>query len=97
MPVYMVIEIQVHDPKQYAEYMRLVPETVKQYGGRYLVRGSPLAAPGDWKPERMVILEFEDAAALRRWNTSPEYRAVAPLREAATTTRAIVLEGYTER
>jgi uncharacterized protein (DUF1330 family) len=95
MPVYMVLEITVRDPDVYAEYVRRVPATVERYGGRYVVRGGPVVAlTGDWNPERIVILEFPTAQHMERWNASPEYAAVAPLRARAATTRAIALEGY---
>jgi uncharacterized protein (DUF1330 family) len=95
MPVYMVIEVTVRDREVYAEYMRRVPATVEQYGGRYVVRGGRVVAlTGDWNPERVVILEFPTAQHMERWNASPEYAAVAPLRARSATTRAIALEGY---
>jgi uncharacterized protein (DUF1330 family) len=42
----------------------------------------------------VVILEFPTAQHMERWNASPEYAAVAPLRARSATTRAIALEGY---
>jgi uncharacterized protein (DUF1330 family) len=90
----MVIEIEVLDPETYAEYVRRVPATVLHYGGRYLVRGGPIVPlVGGWKPERIVILEFPSAEQLQRWNSSPEYLEVAPLRERSARTRAIAVEG----
>jgi len=94
-PAYLVIDITVHDPETYAEYMRQIPPTVARYGGRYLVRGGPVASlTGNWNPERVIIIEFPSAERLREWNQSPEYQALAPLRMRSTTTRAIALQGY---
>ena len=96
MAVYMVIEIEVHDPETYAEYMHRIPETVEKYGGRYLVRGGPvLALTGDWRPERIVIVEFPTFQQMWTWNASPEYQELAPMRIQSAKTRAIALEGYT--
>jgi uncharacterized protein (DUF1330 family) len=39
MPVYMIIEIKVMDYELYTKYVEKVPEIIKKYGGRYLVRG----------------------------------------------------------
>lgn len=97
MPVYMVIEIEILDKDTYAEYVKKAPATVHQYGGRYLARSSevtPLA--GDWRPQRLILLEFESAEGLRRWLDSPEYRAVAPLRELSTRTKSVMVEGCSE-
>jgi uncharacterized protein (DUF1330 family) len=95
MAVYMLLEIQVHDPDTYAEYVRRVPPTIARHGGRYVVRGGPVVPlAGDWRPERIVILEFPTAEAMQRWAASPEYLAIAPLRERAATTRAVALQGW---
>lgn len=94
MAVYFIVEIEVTDPAPYAEYVARVPAIIKEHGGRYLVRGgtvTPLA--GDWRPERMIVVEFDSLDQVRRCLGSPEYRALAPLREKSTVTRAIVVEG----
>ncbi len=82
MAVYMILEIEVVDAETYAEYVQQAPATVEQYGGRYLVRGGAITAlAGDWDPQRMVIIEFPSMERFQEWLTSPEYRAIAPLRE----------------
>jgi uncharacterized protein (DUF1330 family) len=94
MPVYMIIEIEVLDESTYAEYVRKVPATVAKYGGRYLVRGGPVTPlAGDWRPERIIVLEFPSAGQMQEWNSSPEYLELAPIRAGATRTRAIAVEG----
>lgn len=96
MPVYMIIEIEVLDEGTYAEYVQKVPATVAEYGGRYLVRGGPVTPlTGDWRPERIIVLEFPSAQQMREWNSSPEYLELAPIRTKATRTRAIAVEGVT--
>lgn len=95
MAVYMILEIEVTDPETYASYVAQAPATVAQYGGRYLVRGGAVTpVDGQWRPERMVVLEFPSMADYERWVTSPEYAAIAPLRERSTNGRVIVVEGY---
>jgi uncharacterized protein (DUF1330 family) len=98
MAVYMLIEIAVENPDLYAEYMDRVPATVVKYGGRYLVRGGQITPlTGDWNPERVILIEFPSDEAMYRWNFSPEYQALAPLRQGSTKTRAIALQGYAEQ
>ena len=48
---------------------------------------------GDWRPKRIVVLEFEDLEAAKRWYHSPEYREAKRLREGAATLRAVAVEG----
>ncbi len=93
--VYMILEIEVVDAETYGEYAAQAPATVEQYGGRYLVRGgavTPLA--GGWEPQRLVVIEFPTMERFNEWLNSPEYRAIAPLRERSTNGKVIVVEGF---
>jgi uncharacterized protein (DUF1330 family) len=44
-------------------------------------------------PKRVVILEFSDTAAFRRWYNSPEYQAILPNRLNNSKSRAFIVEG----
>lgn len=95
MSVYMVIESRIKDPEKYKQYISEVPAIVKKYGGSYLVRGGRITAlTGDWKPERMILIEFPSEDNIKKWLSSPEYQAIKPLREAGADTRAVLLEEY---
>ncbi len=50
---------------------------------------------GGWTPERVILLEFPSEAHIRQWLSSPEYKAVAPLREEGAEIRAVVVQGCT--
>jgi uncharacterized protein (DUF1330 family) len=40
MPVaYVIAEIEITNPEGYKEYTAMVPATIQQHGGRFLVRG----------------------------------------------------------
>ena len=94
MSVYMIIDVEITDADMYAEYIQKVPATVEKYYGKYLVRGGDVKVlAGDWKPERIIVLEFPSAERLKQWLTSPEYSALAPIREKSTSAKAIVVEG----
>ncbi|HII93429.1 MAG TPA: DUF1330 domain-containing protein [Methanosarcina sp.] len=95
MPVYMIIEIKVMDYELYTKYVEKVPEIIKKYGGRYLVRGGKvLPMFGNWNPERIVIIEFETEEQVRDCFNSTEYLKVAPLRENSTITKSVIVNGY---
>ncbi len=96
MTVYMIIESKVKDPEKYGQYLSMVPNIIAKYGGHYLVRGGKITAilGGEWMPERMIVLEFPSETYIREWLSSPEYLAIAPLREAGAEIRAVLLEGY---
>ena len=81
MPAYLIAEIDVTDPAGFEEYRQLVPTTIQQYGGRFLVRGGAVEAlEGDWQPKRVVITEFPSLEQARRWYNSEEYREPKALR-----------------
>jgi len=71
-----------------------VPGTLAQYGGRFLVRGGATElVEGEPEPKRIVILEFADAAAVKRWYHSPEYQKILPGRLENASCRAFIVEG----
>jgi uncharacterized protein (DUF1330 family) len=48
---------------------------IAEFGGKYLVRGGVTEVrEGDWKPNRLVIVEFASIARAREWYESAEYR-----------------------
>ena len=93
----MILEIEVVDADTYADYVKQAPATVAHYGGRYLVRGGEITPlTGGWNPQRMVVIEFPSMKRFNEWLTSPEYSAIAPLREQSTKGTSLVVEGYDE-
>ena len=81
MPAYLIADIDVTDPAGFEEYRQLVPTTLQQYGGRFLVRGGAVEAlEGDWQPKRVVITAFPSLEQARRWYNSEAYRAPKALR-----------------
>jgi uncharacterized protein (DUF1330 family) len=94
MPAYVLVDAKVTDPAQYEEYRKVAPAAIARYGGRYLVRGGATTVlEGEWQPNRIVVLEFPDADAARRFYDSPEYRAARALRAGAATMNVIVVDG----
>ena len=96
MSVLFIAEINdITDPVAYAEYGRLAQPIIRAYGGRYLVRGgAPRAILGDWAPTRLIVIEFDSEPQARACFESPEYLAIAPLRERATRSHATLVDPY---
>jgi uncharacterized protein (DUF1330 family) len=94
MPAYFVVELEIGNLAAMESYRAAVGATLAQYGGRFLVRGgaSELVEGGP-EPKRIVVVEFADSAAVRRWYSSPEYQEILPLRLANSTGRAFIVEG----
>ena len=92
--VYMLIDIQVEDNEQYYRYVQQVGGIVRAHGGRYLARGGEVTSlSGNWNPERIVIVAFDNLEQLKKCFASPDYLRIAPLREQSTVSRAIAVEG----
>jgi uncharacterized protein (DUF1330 family) len=94
MPAYIIVEIEVTDPVGYEEYKKQAAATVQQYGGKYIVRGGACETlEGDWKPKRIVVLQFNNMEAARAWLSSPEYVEPRKQRHRTAKTRMILVEG----
>jgi uncharacterized protein (DUF1330 family) len=94
MPAYVIVETDVTDPEQYERYKAASPGAVAAGGGRFVARGGELAVlEGDWRPSRLVVLEFEDLAAARRWYESETYQDAKRLREGAARLRMVAVQG----
>jgi len=94
MSIYMIIDSKVKDRDTYRQYIEQVAPIVTKYGGRYHVRGGEIKSLGTWKPERIIIIEFPSEDHIHRWLASPEYKAIAGLREDGADTQAILVDGY---
>jgi uncharacterized protein (DUF1330 family) len=91
---FVVVEITVHDPETYKEYMALAPASIAKYKGRYASRGGVTEAlEGTWNPQRFVILEFPSAQAARDWWNSPEYSAARKIRQRCADARMLLADG----
>jgi uncharacterized protein (DUF1330 family) len=90
----VIVDIDVLDPQGYEEYKRLAPAAVQLFGEKYLARGGyNEALEGDWKPNRLVILEFETIEKARSWLESPEYKPARKLRHQFAHSAMVAVEG----
>jgi uncharacterized protein (DUF1330 family) len=97
MPAYVIVETDVHDPEQYKRYQAASPDAVHAGGGSFVVRGGELAVlEGDWHPARLVVLEFPDLEAAKRWYDSPQYQEAKRLRDGAANLRMVAVQGLDE-
>ena len=94
MSAYVIVEVNVTDPEQFAEYRKLVLPTIEKYGGRYLVRGGATTIlEGSWRPSRVVVLEFPDEETAKRFYASPEYGAARAKRAGAANMNMVLASG----
>jgi len=79
----------------YEKYRIGVESIIKRYGGNYLVRSGFKAfdndpntklipAEGNWKPDRLIIKEWESIEQLQKFAKSDEYQQVLKLRTSSS-------------
>ena len=93
--VYFIADIRATEeiPWEYQTYIQQVGPIVEKYGGKYLARSERVTALTDrWRPERIVLIRWDNKAQMEACFQSPEYRRIAGLREHSVDSRAIVVE-----
>ena len=81
MAGYVIAQMSVTDPEAFADYPGQAGPTVAAFGGRYVVRGGTIDnIEGDWKPGRVVIIEFDSVAQAKAWYDSQMYEEAKALR-----------------
>lgn len=94
MAAYVLVEIEVTDPVRYEAYKKMAEASIAAFGGRYLVRGGRVETlEGDWRPPRLVVLEFPSVERAREWWSSDAYRSGKELRQATARSRMILVQG----
>ena len=94
MPAYIIADVDITDPVKYEDYKKLTPGAVAKHGGRFIARGGQTSTlEGNWKPGRVVILEFPTFEQARNFYTSVEYTAARRARAGAATFRMIAVDG----
>jgi len=95
MTAYLVVDAKSSDPGSMAEYRRLAQIAVDKFGGRYLVRGGAYQIlEGDWRPERLVVVQFDNAEQARVFYDSTEYGAARQARAGCSRFDMLLIEGY---
>ena len=85
MAAYLIVEHTITDPARFEEYRVKVGPLIAKHGGRYITKGGShrLLEVDRRPPDRVVIIEFPDMAALDAWYASPEYQPLIALRQSA--------------
>ncbi len=94
MAAYIIGRVQVTDWTRYAEYMKLTPGIIAQYGGRFIARGGEfLTLEGPEETNRVVIIEFPTYEAAQQFFHSEEYSHAKTLREGAANAHFFAIDG----
>lgn len=92
---YWIAHVHVTNPDRYKDYVAANAVAFKKYNARFLVRGgASVVAQGSLGGRRHVVVEFDSFAAAKACHASPEYQAAAKIRDEASTSDLIIIEGY---
>ncbi len=94
MPAYLIARVQVTDWSRYREYTKVTPDAIKQFGGRFIVRGGEMVTlEGPEETGRVVVIEFPDLEQAKAFYHSEAYAHAKKLRAGAATGQFIAVEG----
>ncbi|HEX7458768.1 MAG TPA: DUF1330 domain-containing protein [Ginsengibacter sp.] len=93
MAAYIIVDVKINNAEMYEEYKKLTPASIAAFQGKFIVRGgSTETLEGDWKPGRIVVLEFPNAELAKQWWESSEYAPAKIIRQSAANTKMILIE-----
>jgi uncharacterized protein (DUF1330 family) len=85
MSAFVLVEVSIHNMEVYEEYKKLTPSSLEPFGGKFVIRGLPVEAlEGEWKYDRLVLLEFPNRERALEWYNSSTYQKAKKIREKAS-------------
>ena len=94
MSGYLIAQLNMTDKENFKLYAETVPESVKKFGGKYLVRaGEFKSMQGKWDFTRNVIIEFPTYEKALEWYNSEEYKPVRQIRLDNSVGNFIIVKG----
>jgi uncharacterized protein (DUF1330 family) len=94
MSAYVIVDIEVTDPAAFGQYGEIAGPIIAKYGGRFLAVGPPVGTlEGEWQPKVITMIEFPSVEDARRWHDAPEYQEPKQLRQRASISHVILVNG----
>ena len=94
MNAYLILDITIHDFDTFREYIDQIPKFIQKHSGRYVVQGEePTVMEGDWKPERMVVIEFSSRKNANNFLQDPDAQSLFAIRHRTTTSKLVLVNG----
>lgn len=91
---YILVQVEVSNPPQYAEYTKVSPGIIEKFGGRFIARGGrSVTLEGPPSSGRVVVVEFPSFEKAQQFYNSAEYEAAKKLRAGAAKAQFILVEG----
>ena len=94
MKAYIIVDVTITNPDLYEGYKKLTLASLQPFEGKFIARGGLVETlEGDWTPGRLVIIEFPSTEKAKGWWGSAEYAPAKAIRQQASITQMIVVEG----
>ena len=96
MKAYLVLDLAINDLAGFSAYIAAIPAHIARHDGKYIVQGvEPTCIEGDWKPQRMVIIEFPERSNAEAFLSDPTIQDLFRVRHATTTSKLVLVDGCT--
>ena len=96
MSAYLIANVDIKDSERIQDYLKATPLIIKQFGGKFLVRGGDFEiCEGNWNPKRIVLVEFESMQKAKEFYNSPEYKVIIDIRQSSAYTEWVFVDGLT--
>jgi uncharacterized protein (DUF1330 family) len=93
MTAYVIFDVEIRDLDRYQDFMNQVKPALADAGAKYLTRGGEHRVyEGDWKPRRIVILEFPSINAWENFYHGPVYQRLKAIRDECSSARLVAVE-----
>ena len=93
MAAYIIADVEVTNPEQYAEYRKWSTLAMQAHGAKVLVRGGATELLEGRVPGRTIVLEFASKAQARAFYDSPQYLRARNARDGAAIMNMFIAEG----
>ncbi len=89
-----VDQLEITDPDTMKEKSAGIGATLAKFNAKALVRGGAFETlEGDYRPTRMIVLEFSDMATLKAWYDSEDYAELKAMRHRSSSANIVAVEG----
>ena len=94
MKGYLLGQITISDKSQYKKYDAKIGDVIKEFGGKYLVKGGlRMVKEGNPAFQRDVLVEFKDIETAQRFFSSQQFKEISKFRKAGSSGFLLLLNG----
>ena len=93
---YLLGQITISDKSHYKLYDYKISSVIKEFGGRYLVKGGlRMVKEGNPSFQRDVLVEFKDIETAQRFFSSQQFKEISEFRKAGSSGFLLLSNGVT--